>query len=199
MLPQDPVQAFTPEVRAAFEAFLNGSYTTNQNLMNATKRVQCFSFLADPEQKITEKDKVEKKRLHAEKRWVIKEFFVDSRRQLLHVAEKKRDITKTQAFAHNAFDYIERIYTARGHNGFKKTFQQVKKEVFGISRADVQLLLDHCQVCIVNWQKTTQAPLQPIVVTVVLGRVQADLIDMRTKPDGEHVWILHLKDHFSKF
>ena len=29
-------------------------------------------------------------------------------------------------------------------------------------------------------------------------RVQADLIDMRTKPDGSFVWILHIKDHFSK-
>lgn len=51
----------------------------------------------------------------------------------------------------------------------------------------------------VNRQNTTRAPLQPIVVTEVLGRVQADLIDMRTKPDGEDIWILHLKDHFSKF
>lgn len=51
----------------------------------------------------------------------------------------------------------------------------------------------------VNRQHITRAPLQPIVVTEVLGRVQADLIDMRTKPNDEHVWILHLKDHFSKF
>ncbi len=79
-----------------------------------------------------------------------------------------------------------------------KTFQPVKKEVFGISRVDVQWLLEHCQVCIVNKQNTTQAPLQPIVVTEVLGRVQADLIDMRTRSDNEHVLILHSKDHFSK-
>ena len=124
---------------------------------------------------------------------------MDSRKQLLHVAQKKGDITEPQAFVYDAFDYIERIHTTRGHNGYKKTFQRVKKEVFGISRADVQWLLEHCQVCMVNRQNTTWAPLQSIVVTEVLGRVQADLIDMRIKPDGEHVWILHLKDHFSKF
>ena len=50
-----------------------------------------------------------------------------------------------------------------------------------------------------NRQNTTRALLQPIVVTEVLGRVQADLIEMLTKPDGEHVWIQHLKDHFFKF
>ena len=75
----------------------------------------------------------------------------------------------------------------------------MKKEVFGISRADVQWLFEHCQICMVNKQNTTQAPLQPIVVKEVIGRVQADLIDMRTIPDGEHLWILHLNDHFYKF
>ena len=90
--------------------------------MNATKRVQYLLFLADPEQKITEKDKAEKKRLHEEKRWAIKEFCVDSRRQLLHVAQKKGDITKPQAFVYDVFDYIERIHTAEGHNSYKKTF-----------------------------------------------------------------------------
>lgn len=29
--------------------------------------------------------------------------------------------------------------------------------------------------------------------------VQADLIDMQTNLVGEYVWILHLKNHFSKF
>lgn len=33
----------------------------------------------------------------------------------------------------------------------------------------------------------------------VLGRLQADLINMRTKRDGKYIWILHLKDYFSKF
>ena len=32
----------------------------------------------------------------------------------------------------------------------------------------------------------------------VFKRVQADLIDMRSQPDGQFKWILHLKDHFSK-
>ena len=32
----------------------------------------------------------------------------------------------------------------------------------------------------------------------VFERVQADLINMRSQPDGQFKWILHLKDHFSK-
>ncbi len=60
MPPQDPFQAFILEVRAAFETFLNGLCTTNQNLMNSTKRAQYLSFFANPEQKITKKTKPKK-------------------------------------------------------------------------------------------------------------------------------------------
>lgn len=124
MPPQDPVQAFTPEVRADFETYLNALCTTNRNLMNATKRAQYISFFADPEQKITEKDKAEKKRLHAEKRRAIKEFCVDSRGQLLHVAQKKRYITKPQAFVYDAFDYIEQYMLQGVTMGIKRLFSK---------------------------------------------------------------------------
>ncbi len=74
-----------------------------------------------------------------------------------------------------------------------------EKKVFGISRAEVQWLLENCQVCILNRQNTICTPLQPIVVREILAKVRADLIDIRTKPDGECVWIFHLKDHFLIF
>ena len=89
MPPQDPVRAFTPEVRLAFEAYLNEVSKSGKALMNATKRAQYLHFLANPEQKIIEKDKVKRARLHSEKRRAIKEFCVYSRGQLLHVAQKK--------------------------------------------------------------------------------------------------------------
>lgn len=61
--------------------------------MNATKRAQYLHFLANPEKKIAEKDKIEKPRLHSEKRRAIKEYCVDSRGQVLHVAQNNGDIT----------------------------------------------------------------------------------------------------------
>lgn len=57
--------------------------------MNATKRAEYLRYLADPEQKIHETDKVERKRLNAIKRRVIKVYCMDSRGQLLHIAQKK--------------------------------------------------------------------------------------------------------------
>ena len=40
---------------------------------------------------------------------------------------------------------------------------------------------------------------KPIVSIGYLTRLQMDLIDMRSIPDGEYKWILHAKDHFTKF
>ncbi len=50
-----------------------------------------------------------------------------------------------------------------------------------------------------NRQDTTHAFLQSFVVREILARVQADLIDICIKLDGEYVWFLHVKVQFSKF
>ncbi len=74
----------------------------------------------------------------------------------------------------------------------------MKNEAYGICRDDIQWLLEHYQVCMVNCQNITRAPLQPIVVLDVHEQVQAELINICTKPNGFYVWILHIKDHFLK-
>ena len=49
----------------------------------------------------------------------------------------------------------------------------------------------------VNRQNITSAILYPIVTLDLNKQVQADLINIGTKPDGFYVWIFHIKDHFS--
>jgi len=60
-------------------------------------------------------------------------------------------------------------------------------------------LLQHCQLCARNKPSQSRGPLQPIIVNNLWEQVQIDLIDMRADPDGEYQWILHIRDHFSKF
>ncbi|KFY25048.1 hypothetical protein V491_01918, partial [Pseudogymnoascus sp. VKM F-3775] len=50
-----------------------------------------------------------------------------------------------------------------------------------------------------NRPNTTKAPLVPIISGRAWERVQIDLIDMRHEPSGQYKWILHIKDHFSKY
>lgn len=55
------------------------------------------------------------------------------------------------------------------YNRYKKTFQWVKKEVYGISKIDIQWLLEYYQVCILNRQNITKTLFQPIVVKEVIA------------------------------
>lgn len=50
MTPQDPVRAFTPKVRLAFEASLNEMSKSGKALISATKRAQYLYLLANSEQ-----------------------------------------------------------------------------------------------------------------------------------------------------
>ena len=137
MSPQPPLSSFTPKIKKAFEEYLHNKAESRTTLMNTTKRAEYLQYLANPEQKIHKTDKVERKQLNSIKWRVIKEFCMDSRGQLLHIAQKKGDITKPQAFIYDAFNHIKRIHAAGGYNGYKKTYQRVKKEVYEISRDDV--------------------------------------------------------------
>ena len=131
--------------------------------MNATCRTLYLQFLSNPDQNIVEPDSHEKSRFYTEKRRAIKKFCIDNRGRLLHVGLRKEDITRPQAFIYDAFDIIARIHDTGGHNGYKKTYQQVKNEAYGISMDNVQWLLEHCQVCMVNRQNITRISLQSIV------------------------------------
>ena len=44
-----------------------------------------------------------------------------------------------------------------------------------------------------------KSPLIPIQSNTALERIQLDLLDMRHEADGQYNWIIHVKDHFSKF
>lgn len=80
-----------------------------------------------------------------------------------------------------------------------KTYNTINERYHGITRSEVTELLQHYQLCARNKPSQSRGPLQPIVVNNLWERVQIDLIDMRADPDGEYHWILHIRDHFSKY
>lgn len=60
-------------------------------------------------------------------------------------------------------------------------------------------MVKHCRVCLANRAGSSRPLLEPIIVHNVFERVQMDLIDMRLENDHIYEWILHIKDHFSKY
>ncbi|CAF1383338.1 unnamed protein product [Adineta ricciae] len=86
-----------------------------------------------------------------------------------------------------------------GHHGRDKTWSEIKSQYSWIPYDVVIMFIKLCDACS-NRQIFTKFPAsKPIVSIGYLTRVQIHLIDMRCRPDGEYKWILHAKDHFSKF
>ncbi len=63
----------------------------------------------------------------------------------------------------------------------------------------VELLLKRCVVCLKHRRSNTRAPLELIVASIVLERLEIDLVDIRSQKDGNMKWIRHVKDYFSKY
>lgn len=97
------------------------------------------------------------------------------------------------------FYKIQAVHTQLRHAGMNKTTIGVRDRYYGITRTEVEWLLKHCQTCLLSQQNTSSAPLEPIVSDHTLQRIQIDLVDMRHEPDEQFKWILHIKDHFSKW
>ncbi|XP_070206542.1 KRAB-A domain-containing protein 2-like [Littorina saxatilis] len=80
-----------------------------------------------------------------------------------------------------------------------KTWQELRSNYAWIRHDLVQLFLRTCQECATRATVNKPAVGKPIISLGFLTRVQMDLIDMRTRPDGDFSWIIHLRDHYSKF
>jgi transposase InsO family protein len=98
-----------------------------------------------------------------------------------------------------AFDTIANEHLQLLHTGYMKTWATIQQKYYGITRQEVAFVIKLCKNCALNRPATTKAPLVPIITGRAWERVQIDLIDMRHEPSGQFKWILHIKDHFSKY
>lgn len=97
------------------------------------------------------------------------------------------------------FDVIAEEHNAVHHQGITKTWGEVTARYHGIPKRAVSWLVKHCSVCQQYEKGGGAQAYTPIVSKGVMERVQMDLIDMRSTPDGQYRWILHIKDHFSRY
>lgn len=146
MLPQTPIETFKLEVQEAFEQHPNTWHKTEKLFINATRQAFYLQLITDLDQKIVKIDKHEKFRFYIQKCQVINTFYIHNKSRLLNVGLKKRNIIWRSAFAYNRFDIIAPINTMGGYNGYKKTYQRMKKKTYRVSSNNVQWLLKHYQV-----------------------------------------------------
>ena len=129
MPPQPPLSSFTPEIKKAFEDYLDNKAEFETTLMNATKHAEYLQYLANPEQKIHKTNKVERKRSNSIKRQVIKKFSIDFRGQLLYIAQKKeislrrKPLSIMSLIISSGYMLLEAITATRRHiSGSRKRY-----------------------------------------------------------------------------
>ena len=131
------------------------------------------------------------------KHWCKNQFKVETigARNLLYCSKTSLPVTTKE----ETFDTILRCHLRVGHTGRDKTFDEVKKNYSWVNRNVVQLFLQTCTTC--NTRQPLKKPKagKPIISLGFLPRVQADLIDMTSRPDEDYKWILQARDHFTKY
>ena len=86
-----------------------------------------------------------------------------------------------------------------GHSGRDKTFDEVKRNYSWINLSSVNMSLKTCPAYNTRKPIKKSKAGKPLISLGFLTHVQVDLIDMTSHPDGEFKWILHARDHFTKF
>ena len=79
---------------------------------------------------------------------------------------------------------------------------QQEKYTYSWIRWDyIHIFISTCSACVLRAPPQKPPAGKPIISLGFLTRVQIDLIliDMSSRHDGEYRWILHMRDHYSKF
>ena len=190
------INAFPPKAIESFQTYLQAS--TNCSIFDPARRASYRNWLSNPEAPISKMlPKKERACLRSEKRRALHDFILKNNQ--LYRKGSKRDDDRVVTMTYDAVNHITRAHDAIGYAGARKTHQRLMKEVYGISQDNIEALLPGCKICAVNHTNNTKPPLEPIVAIRVLERVQINLIDFRHQPDGRFKWIMHIKDHVSKF
>lgn len=144
----------------------------------------------------TERQKAQNQRNYAHKYYELVDGQVFRKADPLAKSQmpSRPAVTNTEIFS-----LVLKFHVDLGHAGYKKTYKAIQNGYYGIVRDDVSWLLMRCRTCMVNRVNRSRGVLEPIVSNFTLERVQIDLVDMRHEPDGQYKWLLHIRDHFSKY
>ena len=90
------------------------------------------------------------------------------------------------------FETLVKCHERVGHSGRRKTWDEVKKNYAGIRFDVIPLFLSTCKQC--NERRPAKNPPsgRPMIALGFLTRVQMDLIDFSSRPDGDYRYILHV-------
>ncbi|CAF1583895.1 unnamed protein product, partial [Didymodactylos carnosus] len=118
------------------------------------------------------------------------------------VCDKKS--VKPIALYESFFQIIGECRSRISHGGRNKTLKEIQANYNWTPHAFVDIFMKQGVECQIRKSIKTPVVSRPIISVGVMAKVQIDLVDMRSRPDAVsndviYSWILHCKDHFSKY
>lgn len=187
-----PSNSFPDQVESLFSELIQSpGYSCRERLSYAKYRRMCV-LLSTPD--IQPLDKVDSRlKFEAKTKYNLIENV------LYRLPDKHHPSLRRCVTSNDVWSYMTKTHIQLGHPGRDQLWHALDKQYYGVKRSDCEWLKSHCTTCVLTQANKTKAPLTPIVVDETFERVQVDLIDMRHEPSGRYSWILHIKDHFSKY
>ncbi|KFY81192.1 hypothetical protein V499_00018 [Pseudogymnoascus sp. VKM F-103] len=189
------INPFPYDVRTAFEAYISSPTYYNREQFSHQKWSQIRTILEDP----TAFTPHNKESINLKHHTLSSFKLVNNK--IYKQSDKRSDKQHLRYVFQKAevFDVIAQEHLKLLHAGRNKVWPIIRQKYYGIKREDVEFILKRCKNCTLNRPNTTKAPLVSIISGRAWERVQIELIDMRHDPSGQYKWILHIKDHFSKY
>lgn len=83
------------------------------------------------------------------------------------------------------FQVIANVHSQLNHQGINKVHNRILEGWYGITEANVRWVLRECAVCVRSAPQPVKVPPIPIISERCMDRVQIDLVDQRSKKDGD--------------
>ena len=187
------INPFPNDVRTAFEAYISSTTYYNREQLSYDKWDRIRTILQNP----TAFKPTDKESKNLKHRAQFDFELIDNK--LYRQSNARYSTPRYVVLKAEVFDIIAEEHLKLLHAGRNKVWPTIEQQYYGIKREDIEFILKRCKNCTLNRPNTTKAPLVPIISGRAWERVQIDLIDMRHEPSGQYKWILHIKDHFSKY
>ena len=97
------------------------------------------------------------------------------------------------------YTVLKNVHEKTGHRARDKMRHEINQHYYWIPSIVIDIFLQCCVSC--QLRKSVKNHVIPTAIVSIgfLTRLQIDLIDLRTRPSNGYQWILHCRDHFSKF
>ncbi|CAF2185727.1 unnamed protein product [Rotaria magnacalcarata] len=99
----------------------------------------------------------------------------------------------------NLYEKIKECHVAVGHSDRDKTWSEVKRRYAGIPQQAIDIYIRMCDAYQTRRSILKPACGKPILSVGFLTRLQVDLIDMHSVEHNGFKFIIHVKNHFTKF